>query len=183
MRCLIVALLIGIATPAAAQDHRLHLGQAGALLDYAEFESRLLYAAVTARVFDLSLTQSTVEELNRSLTAAKKSLDRADALLPEGEESASKAILSIRNQLVQAERQLQAFSDLLQAEAAALDDEDAEVEEGEARQTDWQGLKSGAGWLAKDVRTALSGHRGLAKRMGIRVAPAPAPRGERPAPE
>jgi hypothetical protein len=181
-RLLTMAWILGTSATATAQDHTLHMAQAGALIDYAEFETRLLFNAVTARIFDPDITQSAAEELGRTLAAAKKSLDRADALLPESKAGASKGILKIRDNLVQAERQLQSFSGLLEAQIAALSgDESEEEEEGEeGPKADWNALRASAVWLAADVRKADRGHAALSKRLRIRLKPAPPPRGERP---
>lgn len=178
------AVLAGPAT-AAAQNHDLHMAQAGALIDYAKVETRLLYSVMSARVFDLALANASVEELARTLSAAKKSLDRTDALLPESMSGQSPRILKVRDQLVRAERQLEAFKSLLEQETAAMsaeeDEEDEEAEEGEEpRRTDWAGMKTSVAWLAKDVGSVDASYSTLAKSMGIRLKTPPAPRGARP---
>lgn len=94
-------------TSALAQDAGLHHAQSGALIAYAESEVKVLYAALSAREFDMELTQRMVSELKRSVADAKKSTDRSTDLLSDAQEKLRPQLEKIRADLVAAEKQIQ----------------------------------------------------------------------------
>ena len=161
---------------ALAQDAGLYHAQSGTLLTYAETETRVLYAVLTAQEFDVELTRSMVEELKRSIADAKKSVDRSTALLSESQQKLAPDFQKLREGVKAAEDQVVKLAADIQTEvkARASDDDSNEgepVPEGGAEAAEkekgpppnWQLLKDGAGWLAIDLAAARSLHAKLAK--------------------
>jgi len=186
-RITVAALTLGLfasAVPAQASEHELYYAHAGAMLDFAEAEVRVVYAAVTQRVFDPTITRQSTEELERVLEQSKRQVGRAATLLPEKLEKHRDAIEQLKQQIIAAERQLEKMKTIIEetVEAQSVDEEEEELEEGEAPKADWAGMQASCAWLAKDVRQAKATHAALATRLGIkplRAPPAPrAPRGD-----
>lgn len=181
----------GIARPAAAQDHGLHHVQAGALLDYSETQIKILYAAVTAKVYDPKVTKDTLEELKRTLGAAKRHAGRTGTLLPENLMKHEPAAEKLRAAISKAEDQLAKLATDIEEQTKSLTAGEEEVELGERADDsagdaepatiDWQLLKNGVGWLNVDVRGAKSLHKALGRKIRVKSLRAPPkPRGKRP---
>lgn len=165
---------------AQAQDHGLYYAQSSALLTYADAEIRLLYASVTAKEFDPALTKSLVKELERTMSEAKRKLDRVSTLMPEKYKKQEPAIQKVRDKMIKVENQLQRLATDIEEQTKGLGEEEEEEDE-EPVTRDWTLLKNGAGWLAQDLKAAKSGFAKLARKLGVRPLPSPKrPRGKRP---
>jgi hypothetical protein len=179
---LALGLVLGAQT-ARASEHELYYAQAGAMLDYAGAEVRILYAAVTQRIFDPTITRQASDELERTLEQAKRQVRRTGALLPESMSKHEDAVGALEEQIIGAERQLEKFDTIVEAAITALTADEDELEEGEEPpETDWAALRSSCAWLAKDIEKAKRTHAGVARRLGMKpLRSPPTPRGERPA--
>lgn len=180
---------MGVAKPAAAQDYALHYVHAGALLDYAEVELKILYAAVTARQYDPKITKDTLEELKRVLRDAKNQAGRAATLLPENLMKHEPAVEKLRSQISAAEDQLTKLAtdideqtkSLFAEEEVELGERSDDTGEAEPAKVDWDLLKKGTGWLNVDVQSAQRMHKSLARKIKVgRLKAPPKPRGKRP---
>lgn len=170
--------LFAAAAPASAQTHHLPYVQAGVSLDYAESEVRILYAAVTARQFDLGLTKQTLEEVKEGLRDAKVALDRAETLLPEKLAGRSEAVLAVRERVVTAEAQVEKLAEAIVEQTRVLTEEEEDVED--LPPTDWKLLERQTGWLAVDVAAARTAHGRLGPALKARMPKkVPRPRGKR----
>jgi multidrug resistance efflux pump len=180
------------AGPAWGQDHTLPYAQVGASLTYAEAEVRILNAAVADRAFDIGFTQRTAEHVEAILSRAKKNIDRAQTLAPAKYQRLESRFLALREQVVQAERQLARFNEVLAAEYAKLtaeedededEDEDEEGEEVDAEPVtaDWNAIKTEVRWLFQDVTVARKSYAALGRSLGVKALARPrAVRGKRP---
>ena len=176
------------APPARAQDHTLHYVQAGALLTYAQAETRILYAVVSAREFDPKLTKDIIQELRRTVGDAKRRVDRSATLLPEKLAAYEPKIMKLRDAVRQAEDQLTKLANDVDEQTKSLTEEEEtelgiqEVEdEGGPPQVDWDLLKKGVSWLAKDINDARSDYFRLAKKLKLpSLRSPPKARGKRP---
>lgn len=165
--CLTVLLVsLGAFGPAAAhaQGHELPFAQAGAALEYADAEARILHAAVTAKQFDLGFTKQVLEELEKALAEAKRSVDRAETLLPDNLAKMSEKLLELRDKVVAAETQRERLATLIADETKVLLAEDEE-EAAELPPTDWKLLEGQAAWLAVDVDAASAAHSQIARAL------------------
>lgn len=175
---------------AQAQDYSLHYVQAGALLDYADAEVRVLYAAVTAREYDPKVTKDTLKELKETLDKAKRHAGRAGTLLPENLMKHEPAVEKLRGEISKAEDQLVKLATDIDEQTKALFADEAEVElgersedtgEAEPAKTDWDLLKKGTGWLGVDIAGARRMHKSLARKIKVKgLKFPPKPRGKRP---
>lgn len=173
--------LASAALPAAAQDHALPYVQAGAALDYAEQEVRVLHAAVTAKQFDLGFTEQALAELEHALAHAKRNIDRAETLLPTKMSKLGEKVLEVRAKVVAAETQLAKLKQIIEEQTKVLTVEDEE-EAAELPPTDWKLMERETGWLAVDIGHAMKAHRMLERRLGARaLKPVRKPRGKREA--
>lgn len=174
--------VVASASPAWAQGADLHYAQAGALLSYGEAEIRILYAALSAKEFDPSITKSVVDELNRSLNEAKKRVDRTIPLLEEKDKALEPEMLKLREAIKKCEDELTKLNtDIEEQTGAKGDDEEKKDDDDEERpQTDWELLKRGTSWLNVDIGNAKTAYAALAKKMKAPtlVAP-PKPKGKR----
>lgn len=175
---------------AQAQDYSLHYIQAGALLDYADTEARILFAAVTAREYDPKVTKETLAELKDALAKAKRNAGRAGTLLPENLSKHEPAVEKLRAEIGKAEEQLVKLATDIDEQTKALFAEESEVElgerteesgDGEPAKTDWELLKKGTGWLGVDIQAAQREHKALARKLAVKSLKfPPKPRGKRP---
>lgn len=181
---LFTALLLLAPVAASAQTHELYFHQTGALLNYADAEVRILYAALTAKEFDPDLTKRTVEELDRTLSATKKNIDRVTALLPEKLTKVQPALVKFREQVKNTEDQLQKLATDIEEQTAPKElegDLADELEQAAAEPTrDWNLLKNGCGWLYVDIKTSKSAYAKLARQLRVKPVRTPRrPRGKR----
>lgn len=182
VKLLTSTLFLGLlAAPAAAsaQSHDLPFAQAGAALDYAGMEVRVLNAAIKAKQFDLGFTKATLAQIEAALAEAKRNVDRAETLLPEKLSSKSKPVLALREKIVAAETQREALTMAVvwQTKVLTVEDED---EAAELPPTDWKLLERQTGWLAQDVSAASSAHKKLMRPLKVSVPKKVAkPRGKR----
>lgn len=160
--------LLALPGPARAQTHVLPYAQAGAALEYARAEARILYAAVTAKQFDLGFTRAILEQLETALAEAKRNVDKAETLLPEKMAKRSDALLALREKIVAAETQRAALLAAVTEETKVLTVEDEEEAE-DLPPTDWRRLERETKWLAADVRAAASAHGKLVRPLGVRT--------------
>jgi len=181
IRTTLIAALISLsASTALAQDHTLPTHQAGSALVFAGLQTRMLYAAVSDRTFDIDFTKRVSERLKEALSEAKSNIDRGSSLLPEAKMKHEDAYLKLREAVVQAERQLASFNTILERETASMLSDDEEVGE-EAPVTDWDKIRLASAFLHADVASAQAKHAALTKT--VRLAPLRAVRratGERP---
>lgn len=169
---------------ASAQTHELYFHQTGALLNYADAEVRILYAALTAKEFDPDLTKRTLEELDRTLSAAKKNVDRVTALLPEKLTKVQPDLVKFREQIKNTEDQLQKLATDIEEQTAPREAEGDladELEEAAAAPArDWNLLKNGCGWLYTDIKTSKGVYAKLARQLKVKPVRTPKrPRGKR----
>lgn len=158
---------------AAAQEPQLHHVRAGLQLSAAAEGTKLIHAALSAKIFDVGLTRSLVEEVERSIQDAKKSSDRAQALLSEGQASLEPEYEKLRAAIKRAEDQAMKLKQVLTEETQGLEAEDQEGGALDARgdgdtppaQPKWALLKDETGWLYVD----LSDARGLHQKLGGKV--------------
>lgn len=162
-----------------AQNHKLPFVQAGASLSYAKTEVRILYAAITAREFDLGFTKATLEQVEQALAKAKRSLDRSETLLPENMSKLSSRLLAARENVVAAEGQLEKLGAAVVEQTKSLTVED-EDEAAELPPTDWKLLEQETGWLWVDVTAAASAHAKLTQPLKVKpLKKVRKPRGKR----
>lgn len=167
------------AAPAMAQTHALPYAQAGVALDYADDEVRVLYAAVTAKQFDLGFTQQTLTEIENALANAKRNIDRAETLLPDGMSKMSAPVLAVREKIVAAETQLEKLKVVITEQTKALTMEDEEEAE-ELPPTDWKLMEAETGWLAMDIGEAGKAHGKLSGKLKAKMpGKVKKPRGKR----
>ncbi|MBK6683534.1 MAG: hypothetical protein IPG45_03610 [Deltaproteobacteria bacterium] len=174
--------ILAQAPAASAQGADLHYAQAGALLTYAEAEVKILYAALSAKEFDPSITKSVIDELNRALNESKKRVDRTIPLLDEKDKAAEPDMLKLREAIKKCEDELTKLNtDISEQTGASDDDEDKKDDEEEERpQTDWELLKRGTSWLSQDIATAKTAYGALAKKLKLpTLAAPPKPKGKR----
>ncbi len=169
---------------ASAQEPDLHHVRAGLQLASAADGTKLIYAALSAKIFDVGLTRSLVEEVERSVQDAKKSSDRAQALLPESKQSLEAEFEKLRTVIKRAEDQVQKLKQVLTEETQGLEAEDQEGGALDARddgaaasaQPKWSLLKDEAGWLYLDVSDARGLHQKLGPKLkapGLSAPPKP----------
>ncbi|MCK6548061.1 hypothetical protein L6R52_19575 [Myxococcota bacterium] len=180
---------VSLARPALADDATLHAAQAGALLQYADAEVQVLFGCFLAKEFDPELVKSTLSELERSITGAKRSIERsriiADDQKLEGEYT---KLLDI---VKRAEKQLSKLAADVEeqtgkgggdGEEKAAPQEESKAEGGDAEgeveaKRDWNLLKNGAGWLYVDIKDARTAHGNVSKKLkgtGVKAPPKPA---------
>lgn len=184
---------VSFARPALADDATLYAAHAGALLQYADAEVQVLFGGFLAKEFDPELVKSTLTELERSITGAKRSIERsriiADDQKLEGEYT------KLLDVVKRAEKQLTKLSSDVEAqtgkgggdgEEPAAPQEESKSEGGEAAEgepeakRDWNLLKNGAGWLYLDLKDARTAHAAVSKKLkGTAVKAPPKPAGKR----
>lgn len=175
-------LLLG--SPASAQEPDLHHVRAGLQLASAAEETKLIHAALSAKVFDVGLTRSLVEEVARSIQSAKQSSDRAQALLPEAKQSLEAEFEKLRGVIKRAEDQAAKLRAVLTQETQGLEAEDQEGGALDARadgdepaaQPRWNVLKDETGWLFLDLSEARALHQKLGPKLkapGLSAPPKP----------
>lgn len=170
---LVLGALSGLPRPAAAQEPQLHHVRAGLQLGFAAEGTKLIHAALSAKVFDVGLTRALVEEVERTIQDAKKSSDRAQALLAEGQAGLEPEYEKLRAAIKRAEDQAMKLKQVLAQETQGLEAEDQEGggldarDDGEApaAQPKWTLLKDETGWLYLDLVDA----RGLQQKLGGKV--------------
>lgn len=173
--------VLGSHEVARGSEHELYYVQAGALLNYAEAEVRVLYAAVTQRVFDPTVTKQAMDELERTLTRAKRQVGRAGTLLPEKASRHEEAIDGIRKKVIAAERQLARVREIVDTAIERLTSDETEDEGEEAAPTDWEAIRASCAWLGKDIKAARTAHAATRRRMALKpLRFPPTPRGKRP---
>ena len=177
-----------MAPAAQAQDAGLHHAQTNSLLGFASSEVKVLAAALGARQFDLELTQSITKELKRTITDAKKSVDRTSALLDEKQEKLQPKFEALRAILVTAEKQVTKLEKDLDGSVTPyieqfLDEgsDDLELAKTEkVAEPDWDAIKAHAGWLNIDIGAARKAHGKLSSGAKMpRLRTPPKPKGKR----
>lgn len=168
-----------LSSPSArASEHELYYAQAGGMLNYAEAEVRILYAAVTQRIFDPTITRQSTEELERILTLAKRQVGRAGTLLPEKLSKHQDGIDAIKEKIIAAERQLEKCKEITYAAIEALTAEEVEEELDEeegAPATDWSAIRTACAWVAQDIKAARTSYAAATKRLAIKPVRFPPP--------
>lgn len=175
-------------TEARAEAYDLYFAQAGALLQYAQGEINILYGALTAKEFDPKITKDTVEELDRTLSAAKRSVDRVIALLPEDLGKNAPDLEKLRASIKQCEDALNKLGNDITEQTGSTEEAEAELGsrpdedlEEAPPQRDWELLKRGTGWLSVDLDDAKAKYNGLARKLKLKgLKSPPKPRGKRP---
>lgn len=161
------------ARSAEAQEPDLHHVRAGLQLTAAAEGTKLIHAALSAKIFDVGLARALVEEVERSIQDAKKSSDRAQALLPESKQPLEAEFEKLRALIKRAEDQAAKLKAVVAEETRGLEAEDQEGggldarDDGEApaSQPRWNVLKDATGWLFLDLSEA----RGLHQKLGAKL--------------
>jgi hypothetical protein len=181
----IVALAVLLAPLGArAEDAALHNAQAGALLVYADTESKLLFTSVSGREFDIDLARALLVELKRAVPDAKKSVDRSAALLSDKQERIKPDLEALRAAVKSAEDDVQKVDGELEKQVAAAgkssEEDDAEGEDGskKAGNLDWEPLKGALAWLYADLTTARAAQDRAAKKFALALKTPPKPKGK-----
>ncbi|MBI2372564.1 MAG: hypothetical protein HYV07_01065 [Deltaproteobacteria bacterium] len=176
----LVALAAALPNAALAQNAELYHAHATNSLVFAESEAKVLYGVIAAKVFEPDLSKSTLSEIKKAVLDAKKSTDRAKALLDEKQAKIDPEFEKMRAVFAALETQLEKTKELVsdQTKGLAVADEGSleakgPAEEKAAVQPDWQAMKDQASWLFLDLTEALKKHRDLAKKLGGSL-PAPA---------
>jgi len=187
---LTVLLVTGLgfaAPPALAQSGKLHHIQSQTLLTFSSAETNLVYAALSAREFDMSLTNELIQSLRTSLRGAKKHLDKSTDLLSEKQEKLRPKFEKLRGILVTAERQLETLSKDVETQVKPfMDAMEGGDDRGQGEDTagppepNWEALKKHVGWIALDLSKAQRLHRSLAGKIRATKLRTPRkPRGKR----
>jgi len=183
-QAVLLATMVSFARPALAQEPGLHQLQTEALLAFAEHEVKVLGAAFSAAQFDIELMERMIEEITRTVDAAKRSLDRTSDLLPEDiAKGAAKDVKAVRELLVRAEAEVATLKKETEAQVKPylqkLESEDEESE-GEIAVPDWDALKDHVGWIYLDVSDARKSVGKLSKLAKTPALKPPAkPKGKR----
>lgn len=188
MRSTLSPLLLLLATAAApatalAQDSGLHHARAGAMLAAADENTKILYAVLTARVFDVEISKTLLSDIKRAVGEAKSSAFRAAQLLEDEKASAEVAKLD------ESIRAIEASFTKLDADVKAetkdmkIDEDNPDIAPAagskpaeEAKQPNWDLLKDDIGALYADVSAARALHGKLAKVVkapALKAPPAP----------
>lgn len=186
----LIAALGLAANVAQAQNSSLHHAQAGALLAYASADVTIVHGAVTSRQFDLSLTESLVNELVRTLRDAKRSTDKAADLLDEKQENLRPDLEKVRTVLVRAEKECAKLKNAIETEVkpyieASLEEESDELAaptgaKPEVTEPRWDAIKTTIGWLSVDVAEAQKLHAAVGKKLkGPKPTAPKKPKGKR----
>lgn len=184
MRLAVVfALALGaVPSIALAQDAGPHHVRAGARLALADEDTKLLFAVMTAKVFDVELTKTLSADLKKAISEAKSSIFRASALAEDQKLEAD--FKKLQDALKRAEDAQAKLDGDIKSETSGLkfegdDNEDIEAAAGskpeEAKQPNWELLKDGAGALYKEIGEARSIHGKLAKALKTPALKAPPP--------
>jgi hypothetical protein len=185
MRLAVVfALALGaVPSIASAQDAGPHHVRAGAHLALADEDTKLLFAVMTAKVFDVELTKTLSGDLKKAIAEAKSSVFRASALTEDQKLEAD--FKKLQEALKRAEDAQAKLDGDIKAETSGLtvaedDNPDLEAAAGSkpeaAKQPKWELLKEGAGALYKEIGDARALHGKLAKALktpALKAPPAP----------
>ena len=184
MRCTFTSLsffvLASIGRVAFAQDAGPHHAHAGALLALADEETKIVFAVITAKVFDVELAKTLVGELKEVIGNAKSSAFRAGQLV-EDQKGASD-LAKFDEVMRSVETSLQKLDADLASETKGIkvDDEGADIapaagagKEEAGPQPNWELLKDDVGGLYRDIGSARAQHGKLAKI--VKASPLKAP--------
>lgn len=171
---LLGALCATLPVTARAQDSGLHHLRAAAHLNFAMESTKLLNAAIGAKAFDATLSKALAEELKRAVADAKRSTDRASALLDEKQSKLEADFGKLREQIVRAEKQAEKVKTVLDEQTKGLEADEgdggnpalvskrgAEAEAG----PDWALMRDEAAWLYYDVSETRALHAKLSRRL------------------
>lgn len=176
-------LVLTASTRAGAEDAVLHHAQSGALLEYADMETQILYATLSAKEFDVELAHSMLKELARTLNDAKRGVDRTRLLVSD--EKLEPELTKVLESVKRAENQLRDLTTDVEEQTGekepAHDDHRDELGEAEEPpKRDWALLKNGTAWLYSDLKEARALHASAGKKLkGAPLKPPPKPSGKR----
>lgn len=167
---------------ATAQDAGPYHARSGALLALADEETKIVYAVLIAKVFDVELAKTLLGDLKDVLGDAKSSAFRASQLVEDAK--AAPELAKLDEALKAAEASLQKLALDLDRESKNMkvDDDSGDIapsagagaDDG-APQPNWDVLKDGVGALHRDLTAARSQHHKLAKTVKPPALKAPPP--------
>ena len=165
------------------------------MLDHAVGETKVLYAALSAREFDFDMTLRLAAETKRAIRDAKRAVDRSTDSLTEKQEKLRPEMKKLRDAVKAAEDQLAKVEKAIGSQVKPwMEAELEEEEEGESEladdvadkpakappEPDWDLIKGGIGWLYVDLSKAQSLHGRIAKKVKMpRLRTPPKPKGSR----
>lgn len=181
-------LIAALAAPgvALAQDAAgLHFARSGAMLGAADEDTKILFAVVTAKVFDVELTKTVMSDLKKALGEARGSAFRASQLLED--QKASGEVAKLDDAIKTIEASFQKLDADIKAETKdmKIDEDNPDIapaagakapEEGAGKVPDWELLKNDIGTVYADIGAAKSLHGKLSKVVkapALKAPPAP----------
>jgi len=174
--------LVALPLGAQAQDSGPHHARAGALLALADEETKIVFAVITAKVFDVELATTLVSELKDVMGDAKASAFRASQLVED--QKAGPELAKLDEAIKTIEATLATFDADLKRETKDMkpDEENPELApaagSGKAEagtQPNWEALKDDCGALYRDISAARAIHGKLAKTVKAPALKAPPP--------
>ncbi len=173
---------------ALAQDPGPHHVRAGILLVAAEEETKLFYDVLTAKVFDVELGKTTLAEIRKLAQDAKSAAFRASQLKDDAKSDA--VFGKLDEALKRVEGSVQKLEADYKKETAGLkvDDDNPDIapqagsegKKDDAKQPDWEGLKSTSGQLFKDIQDARAEHGKAGKTLKLpALKPVPPPKAKK----
>ncbi len=173
-----------VPTAALAQDAALHHARAGAMLAAADEDTKILYAVLNAKVFDVELSKTLLSDLKRAVGEAKSSAFRASQLTEDEKVGAELAKLDESIRAVEASHQKLDADLKSETKDMKIDEDNPDIapaagskpaEEG-GKQPNWELLKDGVGALYADIGAAKALHVKLGKLVkatALKAPPAP----------
>jgi hypothetical protein len=182
---LAMTIACALGSEARAEEAYLHHAQSGALLAYAETEMQIIYGTLLSKEFDPELAKTLAKELDRSLSDAKKAVDRTR--LVAGEDKLEPDFTKMLDIIRRAEKQLSEFSTDIEEQTGTKEAEPTDhredleaAGESKAPKGDWNLLKRDAAWLNQDIKDARAQHAAIGKKLkGGPLKPLPKPAGKR----
>ncbi|MCC7384088.1 MAG: hypothetical protein IT384_19755 [Deltaproteobacteria bacterium] len=184
-RAAILASVLAVAgwgRAAGAEEAAPHHVRASAMLELADQEAKLLYAVLTAKVFDVELSMTLASDLVRAIGEAKSSVFRAEALLDEAAAKSAPELKKIQDTMKAAEESARKLENDLKQETKGLKEDESEdiapaagSGPSEAKTPSWDLLKDDVGQLYKELSEAKAGVARTARVVKPPVLKAPPP--------
>lgn len=190
MRAMLVFSLVTMssAVPLAAfaQDSGPYHARAGTQLAQADEELKIFYAVLNAKIFDVEISKTLLDDLKSSLDEAKSSSFRAMALLDEKQSKLEPEFKKLQDALKRAQDAAKKLADDTQKETANLKVEEEDTSglapaagskpDEPQKGPDWDLLKADAGAAYQPIAEARSIYGKLAKQVKmppLKAPPAP----------
>lgn len=168
---------------AVAQDAALYHARSGAMLSAADEDTKILYAVLTAKVFDVELSKTLLGDIKRAVGEAKSSAFRASQLIEDQKVSAEVAKLDESIRAIEASHQKLDADMKAETKDMKIDEDNPDIApaagskaEEAGKQPNWDLLKDGIGALYADIGAAKALHGKLAKLVkapALKAPPAP----------